>query len=170
MKTHFILGLIGAPFGLDGFVKVKPFSGETDHFSRLKNVTLRQNEKEKIWEIAEIVIQKDKLLLRFEGIQSPEAAKFLQGAEIITEREYAAPLREGEFYVEELKDLEVTNREGEALGHISDMAEGGGGWLAEVMLNTGKKQFVPFRNEFFGEVDAKNGKIMLLEPWILDEK
>ena len=165
---RFTLGLVGSPFGLKGFVKVKPFSGETSHFSCLKNVILRQGEKEERRDVAEAVFQGKILLVRFAGIDSPEAAGRLSGAEIITGREYAAPLKKGEFYVEDLKGLEVVNGKGEALGHITDVVEGGGGSLAEVKLLSNETRFAPFRKEFFGDVDFKKGKIVLLESWILE--
>ena len=107
-------------------------------------------------------------MIRFAGVDSPEAAAALKGAEIIVPRENAAPLKEGEFYVEDLKGLEVVNTEGITLGHILSMVEGGGGDLAEVKLPSGAKCFAPFRKEFFGEVNFEEGKIVLLEPWILD--
>jgi 16S rRNA processing protein RimM len=158
---------VGPPFGLEGFVKVRPFSGETGHFSRLAKVTLRQNGKEKIWDIAEIVPQGDCLLMRFAGIDSPEAAAVLKGAEIIAGREYAAPLKEGEYYVEDLKGLKVVTGEGEPLGYINDVIEGGGGHLAEVKLLDGEFRLAPFRKEFFGDISFEDGSIVLLEPWIL---
>jgi 16S rRNA processing protein RimM len=159
---------VGPPFGLKGFVKVRPFSGETDHFSRLDKVTLRHGGKDTVREIAEIILQGDSLLMRFAGIDSPEAAGLLKGAEIIAGREHAAPLKEGEYYVEDLKGLEVITGEGEILGHIIDVVEGGGGELAELKLLSGEKRFAPFRKEFFGDVDLEGGKITLLELWILE--
>jgi len=160
---------VGAPFGIKGFVKVKPFSGEIGHFSRLHSVTLRQGSNEKIRDIAEIVPRREFLLMRFAGIDNPEAAAVLKGAEIIAEREYAAPLNEGEYYVEDLKGLEVVNGEGKAFGHITDVVEGGGGELVEIMLPSGEKRFVPFRKEFFGEVNLEGSSIVLFEPWVLDQ-
>ena len=159
---------MGPHFGLEGFVKVKPFSGEIEHFSRLKRVTLRQDGKEKTWDVAEVVLRGNFLLMRFVGIDSPEAAKLLGGAEIVVDREYAAPLKDGEYYVEDLKGLEVVTTEGQTLGHINDVLEGGGGNLAEVKLPSGEKRFAPFRKEFFGELSLGEGKIVLLEPWVLD--
>ena len=173
--TRFVLGLVGSPFGLKGFVKVKPFSGETGHLSCLDKVTLRQDGKEEARAVAEIVFRGDSgeggaaMLMRFAGIDSPEAAGKLKGAEIIAGREFAAPLNEGEYYVEDLKGLEVVDGEGVTLGHIADMVEGGGGDLAEVALLSGERRLVPFRKEFFGEMNAKEGRIALLEPWILDQ-
>ena len=167
--THFTLGLVGAPFGLKGFVKVRPFSGETGHFINLEKVILRQGEKEETRELAEIICQEDSLLIRFAGINSPEAADKLKGAEIIAGRESAAPLKKGEYYIEDLKGLEVFGTEGETLGHITDVLEGGGGFLAELELLSGEKRLAPFRNEFFGDPDLGEGRIALLESWILEQ-
>ena len=153
---------------MEGFVKVRPFSGEVDHFSRLKSVILSKDGKEKSWDVKEVLLRGNFLLMRFAGIDSPEAARLLNGAEIIVDREYAAPLKEGEYYVEDLKGLEVVTTEGQLLGHISDVLEGGGGQLVELLLPSGEKKLAPFRNEFFGELRLGEGKIVLLEPWVLE--
>ena len=118
--------------------------------------------------MAEIVSQEETALIRFAGIDNPEKAALLNGAEIIAPRENAAPLKDGEYYVEDLKGLEVIDREGKALGHIVDLMEGGGGNLAEVKLLSGARRLAPFRNEFFGDVNFEKGQIALLESWILE--
>ena len=159
---------MGSPFGLKGFVKIKSFSGEISHFSRLKKVTLKQGSTEQSWDIAETLSQGDTMLIRFAGVDSPEAAGALKGAQIIAGREFAAPLKEGEFYVEDLKEIDVLNKEGSVLGHIINVMEGGGGDLVELKLLSGLVRIVPFRNEFFGDVNLKEGKIVLLETWILE--
>ena len=179
-KTHFILGRVTSPFGLKGFVKIKSYSGETGHFFHLDKVRLKKGEKEENRDVAEVIPHGNGLLMRFAGIGSPESAEALNGAEIIVERKFASPLKDGEFYIEDLKGLEVVNKDGETLGHISDVLEGGGGYLAELELlpgnprdpgdpgdRQGGKRLVPFRDEFFGELNPNNGKIALLETWIL---
>ena len=168
IRTHFTLGLIGHPFGLKGFVKVKPFSGETAHFSGIEKLTLKRGEKEEIRDVEETVSHEGTVLIRFAGIDSPEKAALLKGAEIIAPRENAAPLKEGEYYVEDLKGLEVIDREGKTLGHILSVMEGGGGNLAEIKLFSGEKRLAPFRNEFFGDPNLEEGKIVLLESWVLE--
>ena len=154
---------------MEGFVKVKPFSGETAHFSRLETVTLRKDGEEKAQTVAEVIPRSGFILMRFSGITSPEAAGLLGGAEIIAAREYAAPLNEGEYYIEDLKGLEVVNAQGQLLGHIADILEGGGGQLAELLLLSGEKRLAPFRKEFFGEASLQNGTIILLESWVLEQ-
>ena len=131
-------------------------------------MTLRQNGKEETRVIDEITFQGDAVLLRFAGIKTPEAAKTLSGAEIIVEREFAAPLKKDEFYIEDLKGLKVIDKNEKALGQIVSVVEAGGGFLAEIKLLSGEKKFAPFRKEFFGSPDQKAGKIELLESWVLE--
>jgi 16S rRNA processing protein RimM len=168
----FVVGLVGSPFGLKGFVKVHSLSGETEHLTALSELTLRQDGKDRVYpvEVSEFRAGPSRtLLMKFAGVDSPEEAKALRGAEIIAGRAQAAPLKSGEFYVEDLKGLAVTaGRDGEVLGRITDIIEGGGGNLAEIRLNSGEIRLVPFRGEFFGDIDPETGKAALLERWILE--
>jgi 16S rRNA processing protein RimM len=169
--NRFVIGLVGAPFGLKGLVKVRPLSGETDHLLQLTRVTLRRNGTEKTMDIESSVPVFPQVAIKFAGIDSPEAAKTLGGAEIVAGREQASPLKPGEYYVEDLRGLAVIagdGQNGEILGHITDIVEGGGGDLVEIRLSTGEFKFVPFRNEFFAPIDLNSGRITLLERWILE--
>ena len=179
-KDSFIAGIIGAPFGLEGFVKVKPLSGETEHLLKLKSATLRQDGKERVLTIEESVPNAVSVVMRFAGFRNPEAAKALAGAELIVSREEAAVLKTGEFYVEDLKGLAVLAPPpeaappsqavppSEALGYINAIIEGGGGDLAEITLNDGKRKLVPFRKEFFSGIDLGNRRVTLNKLWILE--
>jgi 16S rRNA processing protein RimM len=182
LTNRFVVGLVGASFGLKGFVKVRPLSGETDHLLKLTHVILRREGTEQTMDIEASVPLLPQMAVKFAGIDSPEAAKTLGGAELIAGREQASPLKPGEYYVEDLRGLAVIvadggadtgstaagdEKTGEILGHISDLVEGGGGDLVEIRLTTGEFKFVPFRSEFFAPVDLKSGRIILLERWIL---
>jgi 16S rRNA processing protein RimM len=106
--------------------------------------------------------------MRFAGINSPEAAKALNGAQLLACREQAAPLDDGEFYIEDLKGLQVITEAGETIGCITDIIDGGGGELAEIKLTDGEKRLIPFRKEFFKEICPKKGKVVLQNLWILE--
>jgi len=64
-RDQFVVGLIGAPFGLEGFVKVRPLSGEIDHLLKLRNVTVRQGGRERPLEIAESAAMPPAVVMRF---------------------------------------------------------------------------------------------------------
>jgi len=118
LTEKFIIGLVGAPFGVKGFVKIRSLSGEIDHLLKLQSVIINKDGKEKRLNIKESVPANaaSTVLMRFEGIDSPEAAKTLNSAQLLAGRDEAAPLGDGEFYIEDLKGLEVfakVSRQGE---------------------------------------------------------
>jgi 16S rRNA processing protein RimM len=181
-----VVGLVGAPFGLKGFVKVRPFSGEIDHLLKLTSIIVRHNNREELRELEGASPMPPGLVLKFKGIDSPESAKTLRGAELITGREQASPLKPGEYYVEDLRGLAVVvadtgyagqNTPGakapggqntEIVGYITTIVEGGGGDLVEIRLPAGEFRFVPFRKEFFAPIDLASGRVILLEWRILE--
>jgi 16S rRNA processing protein RimM len=147
-------------------VKIRSLSGETGHLLALKTAVLRLEGRERIYQVEEST--PSPLTMKFAGIESPEAAKALTGAEILTDRTQAAPLTEGEFYIEDLKGLKVyTADSASPAGEITGILEGGGGFLAEIALPSGEKKLIPFRNEFFGAIDIEQGRVELLRDWIL---
>jgi 16S rRNA processing protein RimM len=166
MIEQFVVGVIGAPFGIKGHVKVCSFSGEYEHLKKLETVMFRCGDIERLLELEETVPVTRALGMKFRGIDTPERAKTLTGGKLITDRAHAAPLRQNEFYVEDLRGMEVLGN-GEVLGCISDVFEGGGGHLIEIRLTSGTVKLVPFRNEFFGDIRLENGTAVLLEQWIL---
>jgi 16S rRNA processing protein RimM len=163
-----VAGLVGSPFGLKGFVKVRPLSGEIEHLIKLQSATIRHNGTERVLEIAESAAASPGIVMRFAGIDSPEAAKTLNGAELLVDREQASPLQDGEFYIEDLKGLAVESESGGILGHITDIIESGSGDLAEIRLVSGELKLVPFRQEFFAEISPEKGRLILKNLWILE--
>ena len=173
MVERFVSGLVGQAHGLNGMVKIRSLSGEQDHLAKLKHVCLKLSGTEKNYEIEDRGEISGTLLLKFRGIDSPEKARALSGAEILVDRRGAAPLLKNEFYVEDLKGLKVVlgNIDGREIGEVCDVIEGGGGYLVEIRLTSSRSLcLVPFRNEFFGEIEVKKGRAVLLEEWIIDEK
>jgi 16S rRNA processing protein RimM len=168
VTERFVTALIGVPFGLKGFVKVKPFSGETAHLLALRTAVLRRGEKEWTLRIEASLPQPPGILIKFAGFDSPEAAKVLAGAELLVDREQASPLRPGEYYVEDLRGLAITDENDEILGRVTDIVEGGGGELVEIRLLNGTLKLVPFRTEFFAEISPEQGRLTLLNRWILE--
>ncbi|AEF84160.1 16S rRNA processing protein RimM [Treponema primitia ZAS-2] len=168
MIDKFVAALVGAPFGVKGFVKIKPFSGEREHLEQLETVLLRRENRETPFHIEETTRIGPSLGIKFRGIDTPEAAKTITGAELVVDRAHAAPLLEDEYYVEDLRGVEVLDRDGKVLGEVHDVIEGGGGQLIEVKLTGGEHRLAPFRKEFFGAIDMEKRTALLLEPWVLE--
>ncbi|MDR2785102.1 MAG: PRC-barrel domain-containing protein [Treponema sp.] len=182
MTERFVAGLLGGPFGLEGFIRLRTFSGETAHLFGLRSVCLRLLDGERLYDVEKITGSGGCVLVKFRGVDSPEAAGLLRGAALLVGREDAAPLGENEFYVEDLRGIRVVAPRGggcpegaasaaadeEFLGTVTDVLEAGGGQLVELRLPTGELRLVPFRGEFFGEVDPEKGRAVLLNRRILE--
>jgi len=164
---RFVVGVVRGPFGLNGRVKVQSFSGEIDHLEELESVVLRKGDVERKLMVEETGGAPSSFYMKFKGLDSPEAVKPLSGWELVVPRDEAAYLDDGEYYVEDLRGIAVLLG-GVRVGTLSDVIEGGGGQLAEVALDAGGARLVPFRDEFFGEIDLERREIALLEGWILE--
>jgi 16S rRNA processing protein RimM len=168
---RFVSAVVLSPFALEGFVKVRSLSGETGHLLKLSSAVLCGRTGERVYRIEAarpIAGVSANLLVKFEGVDTPEDAARLSGAEIVLPRSQAAPLEEGEYYIEDLKGLRMINPDGREAGVVTGIIDGGGGQLAEVRLPSGDLKLVPFRNEFLGEINVEKKEIMLISPWILE--
>ncbi|MDR0451509.1 MAG: ribosome maturation factor RimM [Treponema sp.] len=178
MTERFVTGLLGAPFGLEGFIRLRSLSGETAHLLGLRKACLRLPDGERVYEVEKISGSGVRVLVKFRGVDSPEAAALLRGAALLVGRDEAAPLGENEFYEEDLRGIRVVaaldgrlpagGGDGGFLGTVTGVIEAGGGRLLELRLPGGELRLVPFRDEFFGEVDPEKGRAVLLCPWVLE--
>jgi 16S rRNA processing protein RimM len=160
------IGKIRTSHGIKGFVKIASYSGETEHFYQLTKILLKKDKLEKQLAIDEIKPLGDSVIIKFDGYVTPEKAKTLAGWEIWVSRDKAASLSEGEFYHADLCLCEM-QFEGEVVGRIISMLEGGGGDLFEVELISGSTVLIPFRDEFIGKISIKDKLIELKNKWIL---
>ena len=170
-----ITGRVRGTFGLEGFIKIESCSGEYEHFLNLKEITLRlsckepeEQRPETSYQVEECVIRSADALLKLRGINSPEAAKKLRGADILVPRDMACPLERGEFYINDLCNSDLVYK-GNSVGTIADVVEGGGGFLLEVSeAATGRTVYVPFRSQFIGKINIPAKQVELMHRWILE--
>jgi len=170
-----ITGRIRGTFGLEGFLKIESCSGEYEHFLNFKEIKLQLPSKgmetqppELFYQVEECVVRNADALLKLRGIDSPEAAKKLHGADILVPRDMACPLERGEFYINDLCNSVLVYK-GNSVGTIADVVEGGGGLLLEVSeAATGRTVYIPFRSQFIGKINIPAKQVELMHRWILE--
>jgi 16S rRNA processing protein RimM len=153
---------------VEGDIRIHSLSGETAHLAALKRVIVRREGRETALEIERSRENGAGFFIKFKGIDTPEEARKWRGAELCVAREEAAPLGEGEYYIEDLKGLDLRGEDGERVGVISGVIEGGGGFLFEALLETGETRLIPFRGEFIGAIDLEARRAELRVMWILE--
>ncbi len=160
------VGIIRTSHGVHGYVKVMSLSGETDHLFELEQVSVWKDGSEKVYHVEEVKSFKDGVLMKFEGVETPEAGKALAGSELWVGRELAAPLSEGEYYISDMIGCSLVSG-GVRCGEVVSVSETGIADLLEVKTEGGVRM-IPFTSKFVGEVDLESGTIELLDPELLE--
>ena len=167
MKQVLATGIVRAPHGVKGFVRVKPYSDDFKHFFSLKEVTLQREGKSRKVEIEQVQNHSGELLVKFKGIDSPEDARFISGWDILVPRQQASKLGKGEVYIADLLGMKLVY-ENEEVGEVVSTIEGAQALLLEVLAFDGKKYLVPYMKDIFvSDVDLGNGTIKLLKKELL---
>ncbi len=167
MKQVLATGIVRAPHGVKGFVKVKPYSNDFEHFFSLKEVSLQREGKSRKAEIEQVLNHSDELLVKFRGIDSPEDARFISGWDILVPREQASRLGKGEVYIADLPGMKLVY-ENEEVGEVVGSIEGAQALLLEVLASDGKKYLVPYmKGIFVSDVNLEKGTIRLLKRELL---
>jgi len=163
------IGIIRTAWGLKGWLKLSSYSGEWDHFFSLKSVLLAAKaiNRPKEYEVEGFRIHQGAGQLKFVGIDSPELAKTLSGAEIMVPREQGAGLAADEWYIADLIGLRMIDADANYLGKIVSVISSSDDIL-EVLTPGGSRFMVPFRTEFVGEPDMENGTLVLNALWIME--
>ena len=86
MKEKLEVGQIVNTFGIKGFVKIYPFVNDINRFDDLKKIYVKTKNQENELEIEEVKYQKNMVLVKFKGIETPEDANKLRNSYVLTEK------------------------------------------------------------------------------------
>ena len=191
-EEQLIVGFVRGSHGVSGEFKVESASGYYNHIELLKEVTLRNGSTLKTCRVESTRLGGNSLFMKLAEINSPEEVKKFRNWELVVPREYAHPLGENEWYIEDLKGCSLVWNGGTAaktapaqvVGTITDVLEGGAGYLLEVLLSescdvlsedvkftvSGKirKVLIHFNFHYISEVDVTARTIQLMHLWILE--
>lgn len=168
MTDFLAIGRLTKPFGLKGGLKSLSFSGENAHFLKLANreVRLRNNSGEDFPAVVKQVEMKGSVIIMyFQGYDTPEKAAEIRGCEIWVDRQYAAPLEKGEFYMADLMGC-LLIYEGKNVGQVAGFFEAAQ-MILEIQPPEGKCFYIPFNHIFIGHIDLSQKTIELLDGRLL---
>ncbi|MBQ9642994.1 MAG: 16S rRNA processing protein RimM, partial [Lachnospiraceae bacterium] len=87
MVEQFRVGVITAPHGLKGDVKVFPTTDDPLRFRKLKTVTLDLGSEKKVLKVRKASFFKQFVILGFEGLDRIEDVERLRGKDLLVDRE-----------------------------------------------------------------------------------
>jgi 16S rRNA processing protein RimM len=154
------IGIILSSYGLKGELKVKSLSGEIEHFFKLEEIYIGQENKKNKFIIEQARKINNSLLLKLRGIDNPEDARCLNGLEVFVSRDKASPIHENEFYYKDLVGCSII-RNSVSIGHVVSIIDTANGCLLEIDLVQGGRIMIPFLKQFVGKVEIESHKIFL---------
>lgn len=169
MEQYLRVGVVTAPHGVRGEVKVFPTTDDVKRFKKLTHVILDTGREKKEMEIEQVKLVKNLVVLKFRGLDDRDAAEALRQKELLVPREEAVPLAPDENYIGDLIGLSVLTDEGESLGILTDVMETGANDVYCVKMESGKELLLPAIRQCILNVDLERQEMTVhLLPGLLD--
>jgi 16S rRNA processing protein RimM len=109
--------------------------------------------------------QKDRLVFKFAGYDTPEAAQALVGCQLAVPESEAVELLEDEFYDWQLTGCRVETLDGQQLGKVREVLRYGPNEVLSVAADSPKHEYlIPFAAAICVEVDVDNQLIRVDPP------
>ena len=165
-NSRLVIGKITAAHGVRGEVTVFPLTDDARRFLKLKEVFMcKEDTSEEVSaSIKSARIDRDRVLVKFEGCEDRDKAESFKGRFISIDRKDAVKLKEGSFFIEDLKTLEVTDDSKGELGTIKDVYKSGPKHIVMIQRSGKQDLLVPFAKEIFYDVRPEDGIVKCRLP------
>ncbi|HEX2255533.1 MAG TPA: ribosome maturation factor RimM [Afifellaceae bacterium] len=158
-----VLARIGAPHGVKGEVRLRPFTDDPDSLTAYGPLETADGRR--------ILVERlrpagSALVAKLASIDDRSAAEALNGAELTVERaRLPAPDDSDEFYHADLVGLQAVGRDGAPLGTVVAVHNFGAGDILEIApAGRGAALLIPFTKEAAPTVDIAGGRIVVDPP------
>ena len=151
------MGRISAPFGIQGWIKIKTFTESADGLADHDRWWIGSGQDWKPYAMQEFAARPAATVAKLEGVDDRNAAEALRGLEVAVSREALGPAEPGSIYWIDLVGLEVRTVSGEALGKVEGLFETG---ETSVLVVKGERErMIPFVPQYVKGVDREAKRI-----------
>lgn len=140
--------------GLNGEVKIFPYTDDLSNFKEYKQIYIDGEELE----IVSQKIASKFIVLKLKGFDYIDDVKRLIDKDVFIDKAQMPSLDEGEYYIHELIAMEVYSEADELIGTVKDVMETSANHVL-VVDHDGKEALIPFVKAFIKELDLKRRKI-----------
>ena len=158
LRPYLMVGQVLKPQGIRGEIKIKPETDDEARFLHLPYVFLDEQGAKRL-NVRAARLREGFVYLRLEGVDSVEAAEALRGSYLYVDRQNAAKLPEGRYFIADLKGLTVQDEAGNVLGRLQEVYQAGGNDVYQV---EGARGFLfPALKKVIAQVDLEQGTMTL---------
>ena len=152
------------PHGNRGEVAAELLTDFPQRFHHLEKVYLQKNDRSPFpLELEAFRFHKQRILLKFSGIDDIGAAEGLRGHEVRIDRENLLDLPHGTYYQFDLVDCVAKDGRGHTIGRVTEVLEAGGHFLLTLRRDQ-KELLVPFARDIVRSVDLSNKELICELP------
>lgn len=161
MQNLLEIGKIVTVFGIKGEVKVQPWCDSPEFLCSCKKLYYRSGEQIKIEKIR---IQKNMVIMKIEGINTPEQAHDMLKNKVIYIDKSEIKLEEGRYFIQDLIGLDVIDSStGRCYGKICEVSQTGANDVYHIKNENGKIYYIPAIPLVIDKTDIEN-HIMTITP------
>ncbi|GIV88128.1 MAG: ribosome maturation factor RimM [Chloroflexus sp.] len=161
MDDLLYIGVLGAPFGVRGQIKLHSISSHPEHLIRhLRTVFI--GPKRIPHQVTRLFLHKPGLLIiQLQSVTDRDTASDLRGAEVYIAAADAAPLGEDEFFYHDLIGLAAVTDTGDLIGEVRDVLETGAGEIAVIARRGRADALVPMVRDFIVAIDLVERRLVI---------
>lgn len=159
MKEFLAVGQIINTHGIKGEVKVYPLTDDTRRFRKLDTVYIDGIERKVSW----CKLQPDKIILKIEGIETPEDAYKFRDKYIEIKRDNAVKLENDRYFVADIIGSKVIDENDNEIGNVFDVIVTGSNDVYWVKEDGKEDVLVPALKSVIVKMDMEN-KLIIIKP------
>lgn len=152
------MGRVVGAFGVQGWVKVKPFTEEAHGLGEFASWIVGAKEGWREMALEDFDVHAKGPVAKLAGCEDRTAAERLRGAQVAVPREWLAEVEEGTMYRVDLVGLEVVDEGGAPLGRVEGFFEAGDSSVMVVASGL-RERMIPFVPEYVKSVDREARRI-----------
>jgi 16S rRNA processing protein RimM len=156
------MGRVLAPYGVKGWIKVRPYSAEPNALIGHRRWWLAKTGDEwREFALIEARRHANALVALLEGLSRREDAAEWSGAAVGVPRAALPQLSGGEIYLADLLDLKVVNRQGEKLGRVTELLETPAHAVLRVEDESGREELIPLVSAYVDTIELQHRRIVV---------
>lgn len=159
-RTLLRVGYILKPQGIRGELKIQPLTDDVRRFEGLKEVYLETPEACEQKKLTVNRIEEQAVYAYLEGCHTRDTAETLRGTYLCVDREHAAKLPEGSWFVCDLEGMDVFI-DGVQTGRLTEVIATGGVDVYQVERADGRKFYFPALKRVLRQVDIEKNRMDL---------
>lgn len=158
-QEKIIIGRIGAPFGLLGWVKINSFADPKDKILDYEPWYFQEKSGWQTVTIEEGKWHSNHIIVKLPGCNDRNLAQTYTNKEIFIAASQLPPPKKNEYYWKDLVGLEVINKTNENLGVVESLLATGAN---DVLVVKGdKSRLIPYIKDVILQVDLEQKRILV---------